>query len=194
MVRPVDHAKRAELLAAVVEYLDRHGVADLSLRQAGAEIGTSARMLVYYFGTKEALLAEALASTRPDVDTYFDTAHDHARLRAIALATWGDMVRGRQRRGVRLLLQAMCLATRPEHPHGAFSVEQVHAWISPLTMAFEKLGHPHVDAEARATALVSGLRGLALDRYVTRDARRTDAAAQTLIEAVTTPPPADPQH
>ncbi|NUU20407.1 MAG: TetR/AcrR family transcriptional regulator [Streptomycetaceae bacterium] len=184
MARPVDHEKRAELLAEVVEYLDRHGVAELSLRKAGAELGTSARMLVYYFGTKEALVAEALASTRPDVDTYFDAADDHEGLLAIALATWGEMVRGRQRRGVRLLLETMSLAARPKHPHRPFAVEQVQVWVGPLTTAFERLGHPHADAEARATALVSGLRGLALDRYVTRDPHRTDAAARTLIEAV----------
>jgi hypothetical protein len=88
----------------------------------------------------------------------------------------------------------MCLATQPEHTHRVFSVEQAHVWVSPLTTTFERLGYFHVDAEAGATALVSDLRGLALDRYVTRDARRTHAAARTLIEAVTTPPSGDPQQ
>ena len=41
------------------------------------------------------------------------------------------------------------------------------------------------DSLARATALISGLRGLAIDRYVTGDAARPDRAAQLLITAAT---------
>jgi len=43
-------------------------------------------------------------------------------------------------------------------------------------------------AEARATLLVSGLRGLALNRFVTGDDARTDRAAALLIAAATRPP------
>jgi hypothetical protein len=44
---------------------------------------------------------------------------------------------------------------------------------------------PARDAKAWATILVSGLRGLALDRYFTGDRQRTDDAAQQLIRAAT---------
>jgi len=46
--RPIDHAKREKLLVAAGSVLARTGVTDTSLRTLAAELGTSARMLVYY--------------------------------------------------------------------------------------------------------------------------------------------------
>ena len=68
MSRPFDDHKRDELLRDVVAYLEREGVANLSLRPLAAELDTSARMLLHYFGSKEALVARALAVARPDID------------------------------------------------------------------------------------------------------------------------------
>ena len=49
-------ARERLLAAAVVHALDT-GIADLSLRQLAAAIGTSHRMLIYHFGSREGLLA-----------------------------------------------------------------------------------------------------------------------------------------
>jgi AcrR family transcriptional regulator len=51
---------RARLLAAAVEHIAEHGVADLTLRGLAAGIGTSHRMLIYHFGSKEGLLVEVV--------------------------------------------------------------------------------------------------------------------------------------
>ena len=47
---------RERLLAAAVEQARRGGIADLSLRELAAAIGTSHRMLLYHFGSREGLL------------------------------------------------------------------------------------------------------------------------------------------
>src|SRR5437660_4438662 len=47
---------RARLLAAVIEQVQQHGLGDLSLRELAAVIGTSHRMLLYHFGSREGLL------------------------------------------------------------------------------------------------------------------------------------------
>src|SRR6476659_8058084 len=48
------------LLEAAIGYVAEHGVSDLSLRQLAAAIGTSHRMLIYHFGSKEGLLVEVI--------------------------------------------------------------------------------------------------------------------------------------
>ena len=53
--------RRAELLDGVANYILSNGLADLSLRPLATAIGTSPRMLLYFFGSKERLIAEALA-------------------------------------------------------------------------------------------------------------------------------------
>src|SRR2546422_10730222 len=64
MGRHPDPARRCELLSGVAGYLLEHGLADLSLRPLAAAIGTSPRMLLYHFGSKEQLVVEALAEAR----------------------------------------------------------------------------------------------------------------------------------
>jgi hydroxyacylglutathione hydrolase len=54
------HSRKQELLDALIRYLVRHGLADLSLRPMAAEAGTSARLLIFHFGSKEKLLVEVL--------------------------------------------------------------------------------------------------------------------------------------
>lgn len=55
-------AKRAALAAALGDIVLAEGLDALSLRPAANRLGTSDRMLLYYFGTKAALIAETLAS------------------------------------------------------------------------------------------------------------------------------------
>jgi AcrR family transcriptional regulator len=58
VARPIDHDKRDALLAEAAAVLARRGVVDTSLRALAAEMGTSARMLIFYFGSKENLILE----------------------------------------------------------------------------------------------------------------------------------------
>jgi AcrR family transcriptional regulator len=48
---------RDGLLANVVEYLATHGIGNASLRQIATGAGTSHRMLIYHFGSREGLLS-----------------------------------------------------------------------------------------------------------------------------------------
>src|SRR3954454_9299152 len=51
---------RERLLAAAMEHVAGHGVANLSLRGLAAALGTSHRMLIYHFGSREGLLIEVI--------------------------------------------------------------------------------------------------------------------------------------
>lgn len=51
---------RERLLAAAVDYAAEHRLADLSLRPLAAALGTSHRMLIFHFGSKEGLLVEVV--------------------------------------------------------------------------------------------------------------------------------------
>jgi len=56
MVSQPANDARATLLEAAVDYVASNGLSDLSLRQMAAALGTSHRMLIYHFGSKEQLL------------------------------------------------------------------------------------------------------------------------------------------
>ena len=67
---------RERLLAAAVDQAMRGGIADLSLRELAAAIGTSHRMLLYHFGSREGLLV-AVARAGPGLRGVFGVSSRH---------------------------------------------------------------------------------------------------------------------
>ncbi len=51
---------RESLLTDAVEHFAKNGIGDASLRSIATSIGTSHRMLIYHFGSREGLLAEVV--------------------------------------------------------------------------------------------------------------------------------------
>ena len=68
MGEPLPHSspRRAELLDACYAYVLRHGLIGLSLRPLAAATGTSPRVLLYLFGSKDGLVRELLARARKE--------------------------------------------------------------------------------------------------------------------------------
>ncbi|MBF6426504.1 TetR/AcrR family transcriptional regulator [Nocardia cyriacigeorgica] len=181
MARPLDHAKRTELLAAVVRYIAEHGLADLSLRPLAAELGTSSRMLIYYFETKENLLVQALATQRPDISSIFAGVTDAADLRERLWGFWVANSSGEGVTSVRVMMQVLGAACAPHGPYARYAEEAIAVFIRALAD-----GLRHIDTiddpEVVATLLISGLRGILQDRLITGDAARTDRAARRLLD------------
>jgi AcrR family transcriptional regulator len=180
--RPVNAEKRAELLKQVVSSLQHQGLAQMSLSPLAESIGTTKRMLLYYFGSRENLLAQALMASRPDARAMFDEVHDTAGLRMAAEGLWEAITVGEQSSAIRMLLQLLSLAVTDPEQYGNLAADAVQVPIGPIAAAYVRLGNPPEQARAAATLLVSGLRGLCQDRLVTNDIARTDAAAHRLIK------------
>ncbi len=197
--RPIDRQRRDELLARALPYLAEHGLAGLSLRPLAAALGTSDRMLVHYFGSKDNLVGLVLTASRPDIPDLLarvgsgeERADRTSAPPSIAVAAhrlWADLTGdGPQRPRVRLLLEVMALALTQPDPYQSYAEAAVHDWIAPVAAELgTQLDLDDEEALTRATLLVSGLRGLALDHYLTRDRTRTDAAAHSLITYATSP-------
>ncbi|WP_280213195.1 TetR/AcrR family transcriptional regulator [Nocardia cyriacigeorgica] len=181
MARPLDHAKRTELLAAVVRYIAEHGLADLSLRPLAAELGTSSRMLIYYFETKENLLVQALATQRPDIAALFADITDAAALRERLWDFWVANSAGEGVTSVKVMMQVLGAACAPHGPYAGYAEEAIGVFVQSLSAGLRRVDTID-DPEVVATLLISGLRGILQDRLITGDADRTDRAARRLIE------------
>jgi AcrR family transcriptional regulator len=68
--------RKKQLLDAAIRYLRDHGLADLSLRPLAAKIGSSARLLVFHFGSKEGLVADMLNEVQARMQASFATVLD----------------------------------------------------------------------------------------------------------------------
>lgn len=171
-----------------MRYLETHGIANVSLSPLAAEVGTSKRMLLYYFGNRTNLMLEALAVSRPDVAEMFGDVHDFASLRVAAQDLWQAITAGEQHRPIRILFQLLSLAPTQPDRYQSLAEDAVNVMIDPLAEVYRRLGVAQADARARASLLVSGLRGLCQDRMVTHDLERVDAAARMLIDQATAVP------
>lgn len=185
MARPLDQAKRNQILAEVAQYMSSVGLADLSLRRMAAELGTSSRMLVYYFGSKEELLMQALATQHPDFASIFCDITDVDAFGSALNKLWVIMISdGPAAKSTRVLLQAMGNAVVRSGPFADYATLAIESLVASTALSIGNLGVERTHAQHLATVLVSGLRGTLMDRLITGDVERADAAATLLISVV----------
>jgi AcrR family transcriptional regulator len=171
------------LLDATVDYVAEHGFAELRLRTLAAALGTSHRMLLYHFGSKEELLVEvvravearqrtALASLMPTPD---QSPVEFARefwARVSDPALW---------QLERLFFEMYSQALQHRPGTSAVLNETVEAWVGPLTEWSTQAGFPADVARNFARLGVAVTRGLLLDLLATGDRAAVDASMETFI-------------
>ncbi|GIG62596.1 TetR family transcriptional regulator [Longispora fulva] len=183
MARLPDTAHRAALAEAALDHIGHVGLAQFSLRGLAAELGTSARMLVHYFGSREELLSAALAVHRARTQELIAGAGDPA---GRARAAWAVMTDPGQRGHFTVMFHLMAAALTEGGPEPVAAQRGFRDWVDYTAELFAAAGRPRAAAEAAATALTSGLKGILFDRMVTGDHERCDAAANLLIAAILT--------
>ncbi|MBF6170730.1 TetR/AcrR family transcriptional regulator [Nocardia blacklockiae] len=184
MPRPLDQARRDELLAGVIAYIGEYGLTELSLRPLADYLGTSSRMLIHYFGTKEQMLVSALETQRPDIPGMFADVDDLDGLRRRLIESFSVNTTGDWVSSTRVLLQVLGVAAVPGSPFRSYAEDTVHVLVKALTDVLRRLDPELSDPESTATVLVSGIRGLLQDRLVTGDNTRVSKAARLLINRI----------
>ena len=172
---------RQRYLDAVVEAMVREGRTDLTLVVLAEEAGTSDRMLIYYFKTREALLTEAMDNIR-------------VRRRKQLGAALGRITRTDPADGVRQILQWLCsdenaAATRlwydaagrgvnGEEPFPAFLGGVIRDTVEEAEVAARRLGAADLDAQTFGTMFSALSTSLACDCHATGDRERVERAIE----------------
>jgi len=179
--------RRDALLRAAAAYLLEHGVADMSLRPMAGAIGTSARLLIYHFGTKERLLIEAMGiirlQARAGVEAMLRDAPVDGDLGELVRDFWRWCTSARNRPYLRLLFEVHGLALQYPKTYAGYLEGSVKHWIDLLTAALR----PRVGREAEpvATLIVGTIDGLLMDYLSTGDLKRTTRAIESLASGHT---------
>lgn len=174
MARPPDPDRRARALADATDYVLRNGLAGLSLRPMAAALGTSTRMLLYDFGSKEKLVTAILAEARHRrAAMYKEHLSTVARPnRETVRLAWKWLTAEEQLPQVRLMFEVYTDAmTRPEAYEGA-ATAIVTDWLGVFGTAYT--GDENDDLDV--TLILATLRGLLLDRLTATDPSRVDRA------------------
>ncbi|WP_282082997.1 TetR/AcrR family transcriptional regulator [Streptomyces tendae] len=180
--RPVNHARRAEMLDAVVDYSVENGFNDLSWRPVAAALGVSPTSLVHRFGSKEQMLQEILGRLRERI---FAVIGPTEGLRADVGAVWERVSDPRRGGEFRLFFAVYGYALQAPEQFSDFLDHVVNDWMNSLRDAQGPDTDP-ATATRTATLVIATIRGLLLDLLATGDHRRVDAAAEAFV--ATLPP------
>jgi AcrR family transcriptional regulator len=181
---------RDRLLAAAVAQARRGGISDLSLRELAAAIGTSHRMLLYHFGSREGLLTA--------VSRAVDEAERSAQ--ELSQAVTPDGARQFWRRvsdpelwpAERLFFELYVQSLLGRAGTEGFAREAVTAWTGPVAQALEELGADPATARTEARLGLAVVRGLILDLLATGDQDGVRAAHEQYLGHYAAPEDAAP--
>ena len=173
-------APRERLLAAAVAIAMQSGIADLSLRELAAAIGTSHRMLLYHFGSREGLLAAVTVSVEEaERATLREAGAVNADDARRFWARYSDPALWPQER---LFFELYAHALRGRPGTEGFLEHVVTDWLEPLTAAIAQDGIDPQIAPAAARLSMAVTRGLLLDLLATRDTEGVTAAFELFLQ------------
>ena len=176
---PVAGSRAEAMLTKVVAHFRSTGSVNISLRHLAAEIGTSHRMLRYYFGTRENLLGIVMMQLSKEYIEHFSGKRPTTRVETMD-AVWTRFLDPNNRLQTQILFAlSAAVAERPnlESPGLNADFDNFAAALGAFGRA-EGLEPAAADREARA--IVSSLLGLYLDFFVARDIEQIQASFDTV--------------
>ena len=193
-----DSARKQELLEAAYQYVLGNGLADMSLRPLAKEIGSSPRVLLFLFGSKEGLIRALLTRAREEELRYLAALRDeHNSLAATGQDVWAWLADPAHRALLALWVEGYARSLLGEPgPWADFGRDTVRDWLDLLA---ERQHANHLRAEntssdntstadtAERTLLLAVLRGALLDLLATGDTDRVTHAVERHLRAVGRP-------
>lgn len=169
--------KHDELRDKALEYFLDHGLAELSLRPLAEQIGTSARLLIYHFDSKENLIATVMAHARERVQQSVIGMMQAAQGRPGMEAVWNWASDRENIRYVRLLFEVQILALQHPDVYAHYLSDTNASWLQLI-----ERGIPE-SAERRTVATLCSavIDGLVLDYMSTGELDRTSAALHLFV-------------
>jgi AcrR family transcriptional regulator len=179
-----DKSPKQQLLNAAIEYVAQHGIGDLSLRALAAELGTSHRMLIFHFGSKDKLWIEIVQTVEQrQRERLGQLLPDPGQPTREALWTWWKHISDPSLwPSERLFFELYGQALQGRAHATGFLDGIVDAWVQPIAEANIAQGAPEALAYAHARLGVAVTRGLLLDLLATGDADRVDQAMHAFID------------
>lgn len=174
--------RRAALLAACTDELLRHGLPGLTLAKMATAAGTSSRMLLYHFNTRDQLVLQALKEARRRQQQVFGellAPRPGIPYATVLTEAWDGITAPELRPYLRLFGQLHDLPP-DQTPWTEFRVQSITDWLPTIEAGLRADGH--ADAAALATAVIAVLRGLLQDLNTTADRQRTTDGLRAIVK------------
>jgi AcrR family transcriptional regulator len=174
MARTPDLRRRQELLAAVVEDFAKGGIGDRSLREVADAVGTSHRMLLHHFGSRDELLLAIVEEVERRQMAMLPPASTEPADGIAAM--WADVRRPELRPFERLFFECYARGAQGEEPFARMLPDAVDNWLAAVIATSDGID------PALVRLGLAAMRGLLLDLVATDDDAGVDAAARAFVE------------
>ncbi|WP_329376570.1 TetR/AcrR family transcriptional regulator [Streptomyces sp. NBC_01351] len=191
-----DSARKHQLLELAYAHVLDHGLADMSLRPLAEAIGSSPRVLLFLFGSKDALVQALLARAREDETGMLGAVHrarpGHDLARAGQLV-WGWLADPAHRKLLTLWVEGYSRSlTADAGPWAGFAGRTISDWLEVFAAAQPPAHRDTPEGLAERTLLLAVLRGALLDLLAAGDEPRATAAVTAHLRTLTNPAAAPP--
>jgi AcrR family transcriptional regulator len=180
--------RQEQLLERAYGYVLTSGLADMSLRPLARAIGSSPRVLLFLFGSKDGLIRALLHRARRDELAAIDAFREDPRsadLGQTVLQVWQWLSDPAHRQLLGLWVETYGRSlTDPAGPWAGFAAQTVQDWLGLLASAQPPGLHSSEAGEAQRTAVLAVLRGAMLDLLATGDTERTSRAVEQSAAAL----------
>jgi AcrR family transcriptional regulator len=142
-------------------------------------------MLVYHFGSKERLIAEAMNEIRTRQQKLAETwirSHPAASFDEFLELVWSWVAAAEHEPYLRFFLEVLGRGIGDAEPFAEFSRSTFADWVSWVQRRFKKAGRRAEKAKALAILTVSTIRGLALYSVATKNKRGAKQALRAFIQ------------
>jgi AcrR family transcriptional regulator len=174
MSPPRESARRDELLAAVVDAFADRGLGSRSLCDIATDVGTSHRMLLHHFGSREVLMVSVVQEVEARQAALL-TTRDGAPAEIVRRA-WVHLSDPSLRPLERLFFETYARGANGEAPFDQFVPGAVDTWLEPAP------GAPPDPDPALTRLGLAVIRGLLLDLVATGAIEETTAALVRFAE------------
>jgi AcrR family transcriptional regulator len=178
-------ARQQELLQRAYEYVLQHGLMTLSLRPLAQAIGSSPRVLLFLFGSKEGLVQALLARARVAELAFLAQMRRPDDFDSVVRRVWQWLVAKEHRPMLVLWLETYAHAlVEPAGAYGQFALRTVDDWLE-LLATHQTPQHRRTRAGANERALaLAVLRGAMLDLLASGDEVRTTALVEAHLSGI----------
>ena len=177
---PAASPARQRLLEAVLAHFTAAGLGDQSLRQIASSVGTSHRMLLYHFGSKDGLLLEVVREVEARTEALFEAIGEASgdRVDEIIRRTWTYVANPAVAGFERLFFALYSRALQGDEAVLPLLTDDVEHWLRANTALPAMAAVPVDVARAHARLGLAVTRGLLLDLLATGDRAGVDAALE----------------
>lgn len=172
---------RDDLLARTIEHVAAHGLSDVSLRDLAAAVGSSHRMLIYHFGSREGLVAAIVADVEATQRLALaELAEQATGPVELIRAQWTQLTDPALVPFVKLFFEVLALALHGRPGTEGFLVGLTDPWLDAASAVADRLD---VDTDRDELRLgVAVVRGLLIEVVASGDAAPATASLERFLE------------